>query len=150
MPPSAVRTIKDVIFWQYAKIISESAKFGKENYGFIMSKFKELQNGKIRWSSTIREWVKEHERPNECIYCGLKNDLTVEHILPRCCSGPDVPDNAIMVCKKCNSSKGGKSSMNGLDRIGRMKFQGSQKENTLSYCMNFMKREVHLTWTKII
>jgi hypothetical protein len=108
MPPGAVRTVRDVIFWQYAKIISESADFGKVNYGFIMSKFKELQSGKIKWSSTVREWVKEHEKPNECIYCGSKKGLTVEHILPRCCKGPDSPDNVIMVCKRCNSSKGGK------------------------------------------
>jgi len=26
MPPKAVKTIKDLIFWQYSKIISESAQ----------------------------------------------------------------------------------------------------------------------------
>ena len=36
MPPKAVRTLRDLLFWQYAKIISESAGFGKSNYGFIM------------------------------------------------------------------------------------------------------------------
>lgn len=108
MPPPAIQTIKDEIYYQYAKIISESANFGKTNYGFIMSKWKELRDGKIKWSTTIREWVKEHEKPNECIYCGSKENLTVEHILPKHCNGPDIPDNAIKVCKKCNSSKGGK------------------------------------------
>jgi len=108
MPPSAVKTIRDELYWQYAKIISESAKFGKKNFGFIMSKFKELQSGKIKWSTTIREYVKEHESPDECIYCGSKDNLTVEHILPRSRGGPDIPDNAVMVCQKCNSSKGDK------------------------------------------
>lgn len=108
MPPSAVKTVKDLIFWQYAKIISESAKFGKKNYGFIMTKFKELQQDKIHWSTAIREWVKEHESPNECIYCGSKDNLTTEHILPRVRNGPDITDNAIRVCKSCNSSKGDK------------------------------------------
>lgn len=73
-----------------------------------MDRFIALRDGKIKWSSTIREWVKEHEKPNVCIYCGAKTDLTVEHILPRCCGGPDIPDNAVKVCKKCNSTKGGK------------------------------------------
>lgn len=103
-----VKTIKDEIYWQYAKIISQSAKFGKKNYRFITSKFQGLRSGKTKWSTSIREWVKEHEKPNECIYCGSKEDLTVEHILPQCCGGPDIADNAIKVCKKCNSSKGGK------------------------------------------
>lgn len=108
MPPAAIRTIKDEIFYQYSKIISESAGFGKNNYGFIMSNFKELKNGNKVWSTAIREWIKEHEKPNECIYCGSKDKLTTEHILPRCRNGPDIADNAIKVCEKCNSSKGDK------------------------------------------
>lgn len=55
MPPSAVKTLRDLIFWQYAKIISQSADFGKTNYRFIMSRFKKLQSGEITWSSSIRE-----------------------------------------------------------------------------------------------
>jgi len=108
MPPSVVKTIRDEIYWQYAKLISKSAGFGINQRAFQMERFIALRDGKIHWSSTIREWVKEHEKPEECIYCGAKGDLTVEHILPQCCGGPDIPDNAIKVCKKCNSSKGGK------------------------------------------
>ncbi len=67
MPPSAIKSVKDLIFYQYAKIISESAGFGKKNYGFIMSKWKKLKSGEETWSTAIREWVKEHENPSECI-----------------------------------------------------------------------------------
>ena len=108
MPPPVVKTVRDEIYWQYAKLISKSAGFGINQRAFQMERFIALRDGKIHWSSTIREWVKEHEKPNECIYCGVKGDLTVEHILPQCCGGPDITDNAIRVCKKCNSSKGGK------------------------------------------
>jgi hypothetical protein len=73
-----------------------------------MERFIALRDEKIHWSSTIREWIKEHEKPDECIYCGSTGNLTIEHILPRSCGGPDISDNAIQVCKKCNSSKGGK------------------------------------------
>lgn len=73
-----------------------------------MSKCKQLCSGEINWSSTVREWLKEKEVPNCCIYCGEVKELTVEHILPRCCGGEDIPDNVVMVCKSCNSSKGGK------------------------------------------
>lgn len=109
MPPGAVKTIKDLIYWQYAKLISKSAGFGiEESRKFQMERFKSLQSGKIKWSSTVREWLREHEKSNECIYCGSKENLSTEHILPRCCGGPDIPDNTIKVCKTCNSSKGGK------------------------------------------
>jgi HNH endonuclease len=108
MPPSAVKTIKEVIYYQYAKIISSSSGFGKANYGMIMSKWKQLCSGEINWSSSVREWLREKDDPTKCIYCGEEKELTVEHILPRCCAGEDTSDNVVMVCKSCNSSKGGK------------------------------------------
>jgi hypothetical protein len=107
MPPPVVKTVKDLIFWQYAKIISESAGFGKRNWGFVMKKFKQLQEGEIFWNE-IREYVKERERKDECIFCGKKTSLTIDHLLPRCFNGPNDEKNVIFVCKECNSSKSGK------------------------------------------
>jgi 5-methylcytosine-specific restriction endonuclease McrA len=108
MPPSAVKTIRDLIFWQYAKIISESAGYRKDNYRFIMSRFKKLQSGEIEWSSSIREYIRERESPTECIYCGAKTDLCYDHLIPRTRGGPDTPDNVVMACRGCNSSKANK------------------------------------------
>ena len=45
LPPHVVKTIQDLIFWQYAKIISESAGIGKNQYGFVMDRFKKLSSG---------------------------------------------------------------------------------------------------------
>ncbi len=117
MPPSAVKTVKDLILWQYAKLIARSAGFDK-NYRFIMNRFKQLQNGKINWSGSIREYIKERERSGECIYCGSRDDLSVDHLIPRNRGGPDIGDNAITACKSCNSSKGdrGVYEWYGLDR----------------------------------
>ncbi len=106
MPPPAVKTIRDLIYWQYAKIIAESAGRGKSQYGFVMNRFKKLVSGEISWSTAIREYIKEREQRNECIYCGNKKGLTLDHILPKSRGGPDSPDNAVWVCKHCNSSKG--------------------------------------------
>jgi hypothetical protein len=130
MPPGAVRTIKDEIFWQYAKLISKSAGFGMGQRAFQMSRFIALRDGRIMWSTAVREWVREHENPDACIYCGSRANLTVEHILPRCCGGPDIPDNAIRICRKCNSSKGGKrlyewiglKNKDGVPRIAEGKY----------------------------
>jgi len=108
MPPSAVKTIRDLLFWQYAKLISKSSGFGIDNRAFQMSTFIKLRDGKMKWSPAIREWVKEHEKPNECVYCGSKGNLTTEHIMPQSWGGPNIADNAIMVCKKCNSTKSDK------------------------------------------
>ncbi|MFH2110535.1 MAG: HNH endonuclease, partial [Candidatus Bathyarchaeota archaeon] len=72
MPPNAVKTLRDLLYWQYAKLISESAGFGKANYAFMMDRFKRLQVGDLEWSSSIREWLRERESPGSCIYCGSR------------------------------------------------------------------------------
>lgn len=110
MPPPAIKTIKDLLFWQYAKIIAESAGYGKKKYGFIMNRFKKLKIGEIQWSTSIREYIKEREVHDKCIYCGSeeKEKLTKEHILPKSRQGPEEFSNIVFVCKKCNSSKGDK------------------------------------------
>ena len=108
MPPSAVKTIRDLIYWQYAKIISESAGAGKKQYAFVMNRFKKLQSGEIEWSGVIREYIREREIPNQCIYCGSTKELSYDHLISRNRNGPDIPDNVVMACKSCNSSKGDK------------------------------------------
>jgi len=57
-----VKSFRDLIYWQYAKIISESAGAGKRQYGFVMDRFKKLVSGEISWSTSIREYVKEREK----------------------------------------------------------------------------------------
>lgn len=108
LPPKAVRTIRDLIYWQYAKIISESAGFGKKQFAFVMDRYKKLQSGEIEWSTSIREYIKEKEKPNQCIYCGSNGNLSVDHLIPRNKGGPGTSDNAVIACKSCNSSKGDK------------------------------------------
>jgi hypothetical protein len=112
MPPSAVKTIGDLINWQYAKIIAKSSGLYGEGpkYGFIMVKFKELQSGKIKWSDILREDLKMEKK---CIYCGSMEELSKDHIIsvnklkpPAKCKHLFEIHNLIWACKRCNSSKG--------------------------------------------
>jgi hypothetical protein len=105
MPPTVVKTVKDLIYWQYAKIIAESAGIGKKDYGFVMNKFKQLKKGEIFWNE-IREYVKEKEYQDDCIFCGATTNLTLEHLLPQKFNGPNVEKNLVWICKSCNSKKG--------------------------------------------
>jgi hypothetical protein len=106
VPPATVKTVEDLIYWQYAKIIAESAGVGKKEWGFVTSKFKLLKQGLISWNE-LREFIIE-KQVNECIYCGAKSSLTLEHLLPRHFHGPDNEKNVVWVCKNCNSKKGAK------------------------------------------
>jgi hypothetical protein len=107
VPPSAVRTVRDEIFWQYAKLMAKSSGHAGD-YGFTMSMFKKLQSGRIKWSSSIREYIRDLERDRVCIYCSNTEGLSIDHLVPRSRGGPDIADNAIFACRTCNSSKGNK------------------------------------------
>lgn len=106
MPPPAVKTIKDLIFWEYAKLIAGSALSDRKAFPFIMCTFKELQSGKKKWSDILREDI--HMNTTECVYCGGAEGLSNDHIVPkRECHFAEI-HNIVKACKRCNSSKGDK------------------------------------------
>ncbi len=76
MPPAAIRDLRDTMYWQYAKIIADSAGVGKWPWAFVMDRFKKLQSGEIAWDS-IHEYVKEHNDVHRCLYRGRAGDLTM-------------------------------------------------------------------------
>jgi len=82
MPRGYVYTIRDEIFYEYAKLISRSVFGGKINYAFVSNRFKVLYSGKATISGTNREWKREQELPNECVFCGCKEDLQLDHLPP--------------------------------------------------------------------
>ena len=120
MPPPAVKTVRDLIYWQYAAIMTGAATGKKNEWALRMSFMKKLKSGEIVWSSCVHEWLLEMENSSICIYCGAPENLTTEHILPRSRGGEDVPDNVVRVCKSCNSSKGAK---------GLYEWKGLQEKN---------------------
>ena len=49
-------------------------------------------------------------RTGHCVYCRARvNDLTRDHVIPKCQGGSDAASNLVMACKTCNSSKGGRT-----------------------------------------
>lgn len=107
MPPNYVRTIKDEILYEYAKLISRSA-YGNLERPFITNRFFKLQKGEIKISDTIREWEREQELKKECVFCGSTENLSTDHLIPKNRGGNDSADNLVLSCKSCNSSRGDK------------------------------------------
>jgi len=139
MPARGVETIRDIIFYQYAKIIAKSAfnhedgqSAKKGSFGLIANKFKDLKIGTISWSDIMREDMQFVESDKKCIYCGTLENITKEHIVPktfkindrcRCCDAIQGIHNIIWACKSCNSSKGTK----GLYHFYQDKLEGDRK-----------------------
>jgi hypothetical protein len=89
MPDRDVKTLQDLIFFQYAKIIACSAfkcanggEAKKRCYWFIKTTFKDLRSGKKSWSDIEREDWQLVESDKECAYYGNTQNLAREHIIP--------------------------------------------------------------------
>jgi hypothetical protein len=112
MPPKYVVTVRQLIYWEYAKLIAKAAKF-ENNYGFIVSRYKKLVSGEMAWSSSVRDHEKELEKGRVCVYCGATGGLSMDHIIPISRAGVDPriealldsSDNCVCACRQCNSSK---------------------------------------------
>ncbi len=106
MPPPAVKTIKDLIYYQYSKLIASSAKVS--GYKFVMSRMKLLSSGEIKMSEILRELKMQMAGNKHCEYCLSTESLSWDHLIPRIKGGPDNAENGVWACRSCNSSKGSK------------------------------------------
>lgn len=43
---------------------------------------------------------------HQCVYCGRKRDLTLDHVKPRCLGGKNTWKNLVTCCVECNIKKG--------------------------------------------
>lgn len=43
-----------------------------------------------------------------CQYCGARDELTFDHVVPRCAGGRTIWENVITACSTCNLKKGGR------------------------------------------
>lgn len=139
MPDREVETVRDLIFYQYAKIIAKSAfKVGDgteakgRHYGFIKKTFRELKSGEKSWSSITREDWQLVVSEQACAYCGDLEDLQKDHIVPRSirvkaecgdCERILGIHNQVWACRECNLLKKDK----GLYTFFRLKYPGERK-----------------------
>ncbi|MDX1906784.1 MAG: HNH endonuclease [Bacteroidia bacterium] len=43
---------------------------------------------------------------NRCVYCGSREALTIDHVIPRSMGGTDSWENLVTACQRCNARKG--------------------------------------------
>ncbi len=41
-----------------------------------------------------------------CVYCGSTENLTIDHVRPRCRGGETTASNCVTACLSCNQAKG--------------------------------------------
>lgn len=108
MAPKVIKTIRELIYWEYAKLIAEAIDGDRKNYRLVMYTFQKLRKGEMHPSAILRENKMLVEEENACAYCGATEGLEWEHIIPRVKVVIDEIDNIVWACRKCNAAKGGR------------------------------------------
>lgn len=104
--PRTFSTVRELIYWEYAKLISERAVGDRLNYKFANFTFRRLLEGKATPSSILGENQQLFTLGNVCAYCGATGTLHWEHIISVSLGGPDSIDNMVRACATCNLTKG--------------------------------------------
>ncbi len=108
MPSAYVKTVEDLIYYEYAKLINKSAGFDANNFAFRTHTWKKLKSGKISMSGTNKEWDLELKSDRVCVYCSSEENLQKDHIIPKSKGGRDDSENSIVACRICNIKKSNK------------------------------------------
>lgn len=104
--PRKFSTVRELIYWEYAKLISEKAVGDRQNFKFVNFTYQKLLMGKVNPSSILTENQQLFSIGNVCAYCGATGSLHWEHIVPSSIGGPDNIDNMVRACPPCNLTKG--------------------------------------------
>ncbi len=130
-----IRTIKHLIYYQYIKILAKNVlgeKSEKENSGFIKELFLDFIKNNQEWSDVLREDKHLIVEEEKCVYCGSRNFLNWEDIIPsslsihdRCSTCDKIQNihNQAWTCNSCKNKKGN----NGLYSFYKELFPGDNK-----------------------
>ena len=106
MLPDTIRTVKDLILWEYAKLMAGLALSDHKKDGFISVNFNLLRSGEKEWFDILRKNVVMDS--HKCAYCESAQTLSKDRIIPkRECHFAEI-HNVVKTCKKCKASKGTK------------------------------------------
>jgi 5-methylcytosine-specific restriction endonuclease McrA len=112
MPSVERNTVGERLYWCYANLgmaemaVHEGCAAYERKHFMVRSRlYKGLTTGAMSPRSLMRDQAIRMCLPQECIYCGVAQNLSIDHIVPTNRGGDDAGDNAIWACRSCNSSK---------------------------------------------
>ena len=93
--------------WRVHTRQSESGarKYSTLNYMIRAKLNKGLVSGTMNMRSTFDDERIKYRYPESCCYCGSKDNIQMDHLIPQIKGGQNAADNLVWACRSCNSSK---------------------------------------------
>jgi hypothetical protein len=116
-----IMKIGELLNWSYANlamahaaVTTNSEKYGRTHFMIRARLFKGLNNQTLHIGQFAEDERLKLFLPQACCYCGSKENLSADHLIPTKRGGENKGENLVWACRTCNSSKGAKDVLEWL------------------------------------
>ena len=107
-----ITTVGELLHWSYANlamahsaITARAEKYGRTQFMIRSRLYKGLNQQTMSIGPLADDERLKMVLPQACCYCGSRDFLSVDHLIPTKRGGANTGDNLVWACRSCNSSK---------------------------------------------
>ena len=107
-----ITTISELLHCSYANLamahaaVTEKVQtYGRLQFMIRARLYAGLNKGTMKIGPLAEDERLKMVLPRACCYCGARERLSVDHLIPTMRGGENVGDNLVWACRSCNSSK---------------------------------------------
>ena len=107
-----ITTLGELLHWSYANlamahsaVTAKAEKYGRVQFMIRSRLYKGLNNQSMSIGPLADDERLKMVLPQACCYCGNRDYLSVDHLIPTKRGGANTGDNLVWACRSCNSSK---------------------------------------------
>jgi hypothetical protein len=111
--PVDCETVAERLYWSYAILAMAQAAiedghlvYDRRDFMIRSRLYSGLLKGTLNIGGIALDERLKISLPQACCYCGSREHLAVDHLVPTKRGGQDSGDNMVWACRPCNSSKG--------------------------------------------
>jgi hypothetical protein len=113
-----ITTVGELLLWSYANLamahsaITDKAEvYGRKHFIIRSRLYAGLTKGTMSIGPLADDERLKMLIPQACCYCGSRESLSVDHLIPTKRGGANCGDNLVWACRPCNSSKGARDAL---------------------------------------
>ena len=107
-----INTVGELLHWSYANlamahssITAKAEKYGRTQFMIRSRLYKGLNKQTMSIGPLADDERLKMVLPQACCYCGSRDYLSIDHLIPTKRGGANTGDNLVWACRSCNSSK---------------------------------------------
>jgi len=116
-----LKTVGELLHWSYANlamahsaITARAEKYGRAQFMIRSRLYAGLNKQTMNIAPLADDERLKMVLPQACCYCGSRDYLSVDHLIPTKRGGANTGDNLVWACRSCNSSKRARDALEWL------------------------------------